>query len=82
MVAAYLKAVQDEAVRRGYKFNASKIGRQRFRGKSKETRGQLLYEWQHLKQKLKRRDPNGFGNLSRENSHPASAVQDCVRQST
>ena len=55
-LATYLRAVQAEADCRGYKLNASKIGRQRFRGKLKETRGQLLYEWEHLKGKLKRRD--------------------------
>jgi hypothetical protein len=37
--------VQEEAVRRAYKFDAAKIGVQRSRGKIKETRGQLLYEW-------------------------------------
>ena len=56
-LATYLKAVQEEAVRRDYKFNASKIGTQHLRGKIKETRGQLLYEWTHLKRKLKNRDP-------------------------
>jgi hypothetical protein len=56
-LATYLKAVQEEAVRRDYKFDASKIGAQRSRGKIKETRGQLLYEWAHLKRKLKHRDP-------------------------
>ncbi|HTQ49787.1 MAG TPA: pyrimidine dimer DNA glycosylase/endonuclease V [Candidatus Acidoferrales bacterium] len=56
-LASYLQAVHEEAGRRGYKFNASKVGRPRFRGKLKEARGQLLYEWQHLKRKLKRRDP-------------------------
>lgn len=47
-LAAYLTAVHAEAVRRGYKFDASKIGAQRIRGKMTETRGQLLYEWRHL----------------------------------
>jgi hypothetical protein len=56
-LATYLKAVQEEAEQRGYRFNVSKIGRRHYRGKLKETRGQLLYEWQHLKRKLKRRDP-------------------------
>jgi hypothetical protein len=56
-LATYLKAVQEEAVRRDYHFDASKIGAQRSRGKIKETRGQLLYEWAHLKRKLKMRDP-------------------------
>jgi hypothetical protein len=56
-LATYLQGVHEEAVHRGYQFNASKIGRRQFRGKLKETRGQLLYEWRHLKRKLKRRDP-------------------------
>ena len=63
VLAAYLTAVHDEAKKRGYKFDYSKIGRRRFRGKIKETRGQLLYEWRHLKRKLKRRDPRAFRGL-------------------
>ena len=55
--AAYLKAVHDESVRRGYNFDRTKIGARRSRGKIRETRGQLLYEWSHLKRKLKQRDP-------------------------
>jgi Pyrimidine dimer DNA glycosylase len=43
-LTAYLKAVHDEAVERGYRFDAKKIGRRKFRGKMEETRGQLLYE--------------------------------------
>jgi hypothetical protein len=64
VLAAYLEAVHDEARRRGYEFDASKIGRRRFRGKLKETRGQLLYEWRHLKRKLKRRDPKRLRELT------------------
>jgi hypothetical protein len=56
-LAAFLKAVHAESVERGYKFDARKIGSQNFRGKIKETRGQLLYEWRHLKRKLKQRGP-------------------------
>jgi hypothetical protein len=56
-LATYLKAVHEESVRRGYNFDVSKIGAQRSRGKISETRGQLLYEWAHLKRKLKTRDP-------------------------
>jgi len=55
-LASYLAVVCEEAVRRGYKFDASKIGTRRIRGKMTEARGQLLYEWRHLKRKLKRRD--------------------------
>jgi hypothetical protein len=62
-LASYLAAVQEEAVRRGYKFDAAKIDRRRIRGKLKETRGQLLYEWRHLKRKLKRRDVKRYRDL-------------------
>jgi len=56
-LAAYLSAVHAEATRRGFNFNASKIGPRLARRKIPETHGQLLYEWRHLKRKLKRRDP-------------------------
>jgi hypothetical protein len=56
-LAAFLKPVQAEAVNRGYNFDGRKIGRKNFAGKIRETRGQLLYEWKHLKRKLKKRDP-------------------------
>ncbi len=63
-LAAYLKAVHAEASERGYKFNARKIGRRKCRGRIKEARGQLLYEWRHLKRKLKRRDPERLRELA------------------
>jgi len=56
-LASYLRAVHEEAVRRGYRFDRRKIGARRSRGKIVETDGQLLCEWQHLRRKLKRRDP-------------------------
>ncbi|MGA2788841.1 MAG: pyrimidine dimer DNA glycosylase/endonuclease V [Verrucomicrobiota bacterium] len=62
-LAGYLAAVRGEAVRRGYKFDAAKIGARRFRGKMTETRGQLLCEWRHLKRKLKRRDVKRYRKL-------------------
>lgn len=55
-LASYLAAVHEESVRRGYHFDRSKIGRKKFRGRITETRGQLLYEWKHLKGKLAIRD--------------------------
>jgi len=62
-IATYLAAVREEAVQRGYNFDAAKIGRRRVRGKMKETRGQLLYEWRHLKRKLKTRDVKRYREL-------------------
>src|SRR5690348_4497397 len=57
-LAAFLKAVHEEATRRGYAFDGSKIGRCRVVIEIEETDGQLLYEWEHLRQKLKRRAPH------------------------
>jgi len=56
-VATYLVIVLKEATRRGYRFDASKIGKRWFRGTIAETKGQLRYEWEHLQRKLKNRDP-------------------------
>ena len=63
-LAAYLTGVCAEAERRGYRFDATKIGRRRWRGKLPETRGQLLYEWKHLKRKMRRRDPRRLRALA------------------
>lgn len=57
IVAAYLAGIRDEADRRGYRFDVAKIASARFDGKLAETRGQLLFEWAHLKRKLRRRAP-------------------------
>ncbi len=57
-IASYLKAVHEEARRRDYQFDASKISRARSRAKLTETQGQLLYEWKHLKRKLRQRQPS------------------------
>jgi hypothetical protein len=62
-LAGYLAVVQAEARRRGYRFDASKIGTRRFRGKMTATRGQLFYEWRHLKRKLKKRDVKRYRDL-------------------
>jgi hypothetical protein len=55
-LASYLAVVYEESVRRGYHFDRGKIGRNFFCGQITETKGQLLYEWEHLKAKLAVRD--------------------------
>jgi len=55
-VAAYLAAVHDESIRRDYRFDRRKIGRANRRASIAVTRGQLDYEWRHLKAKLAVRD--------------------------
>ena len=56
-IAAFLKAVHEEASRRGYHFDGSKIAPCRVSIKLEETDGQLLYEWEHLRRKLQHRAP-------------------------
>lgn len=57
-IAAFLHEIASEAQRRGYEFDVRKIARPRTAHKIRETRGQLNYEWAHLKRKLKIRAPD------------------------
>jgi hypothetical protein len=56
-IAAFLREIASEAERRGYKFDVRKIAGSRSAQKIRETRGQLHYEWAHLKRKLRVRAP-------------------------
>lgn len=56
-IATFLHGLADEAARRGYRFDAGKIAGRRTRLKIRETRGQLDYEWAHLRRKLRVRAP-------------------------
>jgi hypothetical protein len=62
-VAAFLAGLADEAARRGYRFDTSKIARPASTGRMEETRGQLLHEWEHLRAKLRVRAPEAFRAL-------------------
>ncbi len=57
VIAAYLKGLANEAERREYTFDRTRILPPEFSGKLRETRGQLLFEWGHLKTKLRARAP-------------------------
>ena len=59
-IGCYLIGIANEARRRGYNFDRTKICVTVFRGKLTETRGQLLFEWSHLKRKLRRRSPKSY----------------------
>jgi hypothetical protein len=72
-IAAYLRVVQREALDRGYRFNAEKIAPELFGGVIPCTRGQLLYEWRHLKEKLRTRDARRYSeleNIAEPDAHP------------
>jgi hypothetical protein len=59
-IAAFLSGLEREARRRGYRFDASKIGCKGQARKIAETEGQLLYEWEHLRSKLRRRSSSTY----------------------
>jgi len=56
-INAYLAAVLLEAESRGYSFDATKVGPVRGTIRLRATAGQVEYEWQHLLNKLARRNP-------------------------
>lgn len=57
-IAAYLWHVADEAERRGYRFDTTKILQPRRKLSLRATEGQLAFEWTHLMRKLKLRSPS------------------------
>jgi hypothetical protein len=59
-VATYLLSVYDEAVARGYNFNRQKLADTAGALRIVATRGQLAYEWEHLKRKLMQRDTKRY----------------------
>ena len=72
-ICAYLAEVHAEALRRGYAFDAGKVGPQRVVEPLLVTRGQLAYEWEHLLRKLAERDPERYRRwraLRRPACHP------------
>ena len=56
-IAAFLRGLETEARRRGYNFDAGKIRSSARVRRIPETEGQLLYEWKHLRAKLRARAP-------------------------
>lgn len=73
----YLMAVYEESLKRGYKFDRSKIGKEFTATKLTVTDGQLNYERTHLLGKLKIRDIQRYKKLIKEKnfeSHPLFKV--------
>lgn len=76
-VAGYLRAVSDEAGRRGYRFDRTRIAPARAAGRLAVSRGQLAFEWRHLMRKLTTRDPRrkaGLESVVRPRAHPLFRV--------
>jgi hypothetical protein len=77
-INAYLRAVYEEAVERGYEFDRRKIGPSRSVARISVPSGQLLYEWQHLQRKLSERSPEihaRWRNVSEPANHPLFRVK-------
>lgn len=62
-IATYLRAVQEEAAGRGYRFDREKIDASHYAAQIACTRGQLLYEWRHLLEKVRKRDAVKYSEL-------------------
>ena len=62
-IAEYLKVVHAEGEERGYHFDASKIGPGGRLDPMKVTEGQLRFEWEHLRSKLRGRARKWLGGL-------------------
>lgn len=72
-IASFLRGLAEEARRRGYRFDVRRISRARFEGCIAETRGQLQYEWAHLRGKLQTRAPEiwrRLNGLRQPKAHP------------
>ena len=76
-IATYLHSIADEADRRGYSFDRSRIVTPGRAVVLTVTTGQLEYEWSHLKRKLRERSPADYRRVIRERNplpHPCFTV--------
>lgn len=76
-IDAYLSGIMDEAVKRGYGFDSTKINRYESVGIIEIPEGQLDYEFKHLMRKLAVRDIERYEKLKqieRVEPHPLFRV--------
>ena len=72
-IASYMEVIYQDAAGRGFSFTKEKIKAQPESITISCTMGQLLYEWEHLKQKLQTRDPSRYSRaaeIARPEAHP------------
>jgi len=62
-IEAYLAAVYEESLQRGYNFDRSKLCGVRQLLIMSETEGQLRFEWLHLLTKLEKRHPDRYHQM-------------------
>ena len=68
-IGGYLHCLADQAERRGYHFDRSKVIAVRRAEKISVNRGQLSYEWNRLRGKIRERDPDWY-KLLKSIEHP------------
>ena len=77
-IASYLRGVAREAAARGYAFDEERIvAPGSVRRAIAETRGQMLYEWEHLGRKLRRRSPEWYRDhmvRAKPTAHPVFRI--------
>jgi hypothetical protein len=76
-IDGYLWTVHEESVRRGYHFDSGKLGIKPRRMKLSVTDGQLRYEFEHLRCKLKQRDKDRYrqiASIGTPQAHPLFRV--------
>ena len=59
----YLTIIFEESLKRGYRFDKGKMGSNPGCEKIKTTRGQLNFEWTHLREKISKRDSAHFNEI-------------------
>lgn len=76
-VVTYLNGIRDEATRRGYRFDASRLDCEPDPTLRLEvTVGQLEYEMEHLRAKVQQRAPEWEPRLTEARPHPLFRVVD------
>lgn len=73
VLAEFLRGLVNEARRRDYEFDATKIAVADPVARITATRGQLQFEWEHLRRKLAQRDPDrlqAWSKLQKPQPHP------------
>ncbi len=77
-VCQYLQCVVEESRTRGYHFDDTKLLPQQVAVKTiEESKGQLLYEWEHLLKKLLTRAPDRyhrFSGITSPHPHPLFTI--------
>lgn len=71
-INTYLAGVYAEACRRGYRFDGKKVRGPQTARRITVSRGQLAFEWTHLRRKLRLRSPSQYRAVraGRPTAHP------------